>query len=461
MANFYLKKYKLKKMLILNSNYTKQTLKLAIPVMITQLGQVSVNLFDKMIVGRLLGKDALASVALGNSIFFSIFIIALGMSLAIPPLVSEAQSQNDKNKISKVLSHGFVINSVMGILMMLVILLTIPFLGHMGQPKHILPDTAKFLHIMAVSMIPFAIFQTFREFSEGLGYTIGVTIATIIANVINIALNYVLIKGMFGIPSLGVEGSAYATFISRIFMLIFLLIILKRESTTREFINSFSLRVEIFSKDLFRKMISLGIPTSLQMFFEVTAFAGTTFICGLVSTTDMVGHEVALTMASFTFSLCMGFGVASTIMIGNKYGEKNFVEVKKIGINSFKIVVLFMLFCGMIFIFGRDILPTFFVENKEIAVIELASKLLIIAALFQLSDGIQLIMIGCLRGLQDVKIPSIITFIAYWLFTIPLGYFLCYEMKMGAFGMWISLGLGLSISASLLVIRFFKLSSKK
>ena len=193
-------------MLILNSNYTKQTLKLAIPVMITQLGQVSVNLFDKMIVGRLLGKDALASVALGNSIFFSIFIIALGMSLAIPPLVSEAQSQNDKSKISKVLSHGFVINSVMGILMMLVILLTIPFLGHMGQPKHILPDTAKFLHIMAVSMIPFAIFQTFREFSEGLGYTIGVTIATIIANVINIALNYVLIKGMFGIPSLGVEG---------------------------------------------------------------------------------------------------------------------------------------------------------------------------------------------------------------------------------------------------------------
>ena len=151
-------------MLILNSNYTKQTLKLAIPVMITQLGQVSVNLFDKMIVGRLLGKDALASVALGNSIFFSIFIIALGMSLAIPPLVSEAQSQNDKSKISKVLSHGFVINSVMGILMMLVILLTIPFLGHMGQPKHILPDTAKFLHIMAVSMIPFAILQTFRAF---------------------------------------------------------------------------------------------------------------------------------------------------------------------------------------------------------------------------------------------------------------------------------------------------------
>ena len=208
-------------------------------------------------------------------------------------------------------------------------------------------------------------------------------------------------------------------------------------------------------------MIRIGIPTSLQMFFEVTAFAGAAFICGLVSATDIASHQVALSMASFTFNLCIGFSVASTVMIGNKLGEKNFVELRKIGINNIKIVFLFMLFCGMVFILGRNILPTFFTKPEDVAVVLLASKLLIIAALFQLSDGIQVVALGSLRGIQDVKIPSILTFIAYWVITIPLGYYLCYVREMGAWGMWIALGLGLSVSAVLLVKRFLVLTQKR
>lgn len=208
-------------------------------------------------------------------------------------------------------------------------------------------------------------------------------------------------------------------------------------------------------------MLKLGLPTALQMFFEVTAFAGAAFICGLVSARDIASHQIALSMASFTFNLCIGFSVASTVMVGRKMGEKNFVELRRLGINNLKLSFIFMTVCGLFFIFGREILPTFFTRKEDVEVILLASQLLIIAALFQLSDGVQVTALGILRGIQDVKIPSILTFIAYWIITIPLGYFLCVTLEMGAFGMWIALGLGLTISAVMLVVRFNRLSAKK
>lgn len=448
-------------MSFLNKNYTKECLTLALPVMLTQVGQVSVNLFDNIIVGKLLGADALASVSLGNAVFFSTFVLALGFSFAIPPLVSEAHSRHDHERINSVFSHGFVINITVGIILMAVLLLGLPLLYHSGQPAKIVPDTVHFLGIMAISMIPFMAFQTLREVSEGLSYTIGVTKATIIANVINIVLNYVFIKGLFGLPPMGVKGSALASLIARIFMVVFLYFVLLKEERTRRYIKDFSLKIQVFSRSMFDKMIKLGLPTALQMFFEVTAFAGAAFICGLISAHDIASHQIALSMASFTFNLCVGFSVASTVMIGRKMGEQNYVELRKVGLNNLKIAFIFMCICGIVFILGRNILPTFFTKKEEVEVITLASKLMIIAALFQLSDGIQVTALGMLRGIQDVKIPSIYTFIAYWVITVPLGYLLCVTLKMGAFGMWIALGLGLTISAIFLVKRFLNMSAKK
>mgnify|MGYP003585919737 FL=1 len=444
-------------MKFLDKKFTQETLKLALPVMLTQVGQVSVNLFDNIIVGKLLGAQALASVSLGNAIFFSIFIFGMGFSLAIPPLVSEAHSQHNHEKISSVFRHGFVVNLLIGLLLIGLIFCLIPFLPHLGQPKEILPDTISFLSIVTLSIFPFMIFQTMREVSEGLSFTIGVTKATIIANIINIILNYVFIK----IFSWGVAGSAWATFIARVFMMIFIYFVLLKEEKTSRYIKDFSLKLNLFKKEIFEKLIRLGFPTALQMFFEVTAFAGAAFICGLVSARDIAAHQIALSMASFTFNLCIGFSVASTVMIGRKLGEKDFVNLEKVGFNNLKIAFLFMLACGIFFIFGRNILPTFFTKKEDIDVILLASKLMIIAALFQLSDGIQVTALGCLRGIQDVKIPSILTFIAYWVVAIPLGYYLTITQKMGAFGMWIALGIGLTISAVLLVLRFRNLSEKK
>ncbi len=429
--------------------------------MLTQVGQVSVNLFDNIIVGKLLGAQALASVSLGNAVFFSIFVFALGFSLAIPPLVSEAHSRNDHNTINSVFRHGFIINMGIGLILMIIMLAAMPLLYHMDQPQEIIPDTISFLGIMTLSIVPFMAFQTLREFSEGLSFTIGVTKATIIANVINIVLNYVFIKGLFGFPPMGVKGSAIASLIARIFMMIFLYYVLLKQPGTRRYIKHFSLKLAGFSRVMFQKMLKIGFPTALQMFFEVTAFAGAAFICGLISAHDIASHQIALSMASFTFNLSIGFSVASTVMIGRRSGERDFVGLKKVGINNLKIVFIFMAFCGLFFIIGRNILPTFFTQKEDVDVIVLASKLLIIAALFQLSDGVQVVALGILRGIQDVKIPSMITFVAYWIITIPLGYYLCVTLRMGAWGMWIALGLGLTISAILLVMRFLKLSQRK
>lgn len=448
-------------MKLIDTTIARDTLKLALPVMFTQLGQVSVQIFDNIIVGKLLGADALAAVSLGNAVFFSVFIFGLGISFAIPPLISEASAKQDHTKIQSVFQHGFVLNVTVGLLLMMILLLFNPLLYHLNQPAHIIPDTSAFLQIMAISIIPFMFFQTLRETTEGLGFTIGVTKATIFANVINIVLNYVFIKGLWGFPPMGVAGSGYATLVARIFMFFFLLIIVWRNDKTKQYIRNFSLKISEFSKDLFQKMLKLGLPTAFQMFFEVTAFAGAAFICGLVSAKDIAAHQIALSMASFTFNLCIGFSVASTVLIGRKFGKKDFISVRNVGLNNIAMTFIFMFIAGLSFVVFREVLPHYFTNEEETQVLALASQLLIIAAIFQLSDGIQVTTLGALRGLQDVKIPSIITFVAYWVVTIPLGYFLCVHQEMGAYGMWIALGIGLTFSAVLLVWRFLRIVGKR
>lgn len=443
-----------------HKKHTQDCLKLALPVMLTQLGQVSVNLFDNMMVGNILGADALASTSLANAVFFSLYIFAVGFSFAIPPLVSEAQAQQNHQKINSVFRHGFVVNIILGGVLTLILFAIAPLMHYAGQDPKIIPDAILYLNIITIGVIPVMVFQTLREVSEGLSYTIGVTIATILANLLNIGLNYVLMKGLWGIEPMGIAGAAYATLISRIFSAIFLYLVMRYHSTTQLYIKEFGLRISLFKKEMFQTLLKLGFPTAMQLFFEVTAFALAAFICGMVSATDVAAHQIALTMASFTFNLCAGFGVASTIMIGKKRGEKDFIGAKEIGINNLRITFVFMLMCCIGFTLGKDILPTFFAKPHEIEVMVLASQLLIIASLFQLSDGLQMVALGCLRGMQDVKIPSVITFIAYWLVTLPLGYFLCIIMEMGAFGMWIAFGVGLTISAVMLVIRFLKISNQ-
>lgn len=457
--------------------HLRRNLTLAVPVMITQAGQIMVNLVDNFMVGGLgghfdhikdenIGKVALGAVSLGNAVFVTALVVAFGFSFAMSPLIAAADAKNNRGRVGRIFSHGFILNMILAVVLLIALELSTPLLHYMGQPPDVIEKAIPFLSIMAWSMIPIMIFQSFRQFSEGLSLTIPVTFATIIGNIVNIVLNYGWIYGHWGFPRLEVEGAGWGTFCARIAMLISLVISLMLFKKTKMYLKEVSFKE--FNKNIFKKIINMGVPTALTSFFEISAFAGAAFVCGYafsqelaeqqIAKTNLAAHQIAISLASTTFMMCMGLGVAATVRVGNQLGLKDFKTLREAGWSAIFMVTVFMMLCGILMIVFRFDLPTFYLNNQ--AVIILAAKLLIVAAFFQLSDGIQLVVLGALRGMQDVKIPSIITFISYWLIAIPLGVTLAIYFEMRAFGMWIGLGFGLTISALLLLLRYHKQTKK-
>lgn len=445
--------------------------------MITQAGQIIVNLVDNIMVGGLggkydyvadeqLGKTALGAVSLGNAVFITALVVAFGFSFAISPLVAATDAKKDKEGVGKIFSHGLVLNLILATALLGVLELAKPLLYYMGQPRDVIEMALPFLSIMAWSMIPIMIFQSFRQFSEGLSFTIPVTVATIIGNIVNIFLNYVWIYGYWGFPRLEVEGAGWGTFVSRISMLLVLVLVLWNFKKTKDYLKA--VKLKNFESGVFKKILNMGIPTALTSFFEVSAFTAAAFVCGYafsqdlaeqqIAKTNLAAHQIAISLASTTFMMCMGLSVAATVRVGYQMGLKNYKILREAGWSTILMVIVFMTMCGIGMILFRYELPTFYLDNQP--VIDLAAKLLIVASLFQLSDGIQLVVLGALRGMQDVKIPTLITFVSYWLIAIPLGVLLAIYFEMRAYGMWISLLVGLTIASILLLLRYHKQTKK-
>lgn len=457
--------------------HLRRNLKLAFPVMITQAGQISVNIIDTIMVGGLggkfdtfkdenLSKMALAATSLGNSIFFAVLVFAFGFSFALSPLVAAEDSKGDRQKVADYFTHSLILNTTLSVLLFLVLTFAKPILYYFKQPEDVIDLCIPYLTIMTFSMVPLMIFQSFRQFSEGLSLTIPVTIATILGNVVNIFLNYGWIYGNMGFPRLEVAGAAWGTFAARVVMMIFLLIVLLNFEKTRTILKLVNLKN--FQKSIFRKISNIGIPTALTSFFEMTAFSTAAFICGYTFTdtvldqelakVNLAAHQIAINLASTTFMMCTGLGVAATVRIGNQLGLKDYKTLREAGWSCILMVITFMFICGVSFILLRYQLPTFYSEEQ--AVINVAAQLLIVASLFQLSDGIQLVVLGALRGMTDVKVPSILTFIAYWLIAVPVGLLLAVYFEMRALGMWIGLGIGLTLSALMLIYRYHQQTKK-
>lgn len=445
----------------------KQNYKLAWPVMLSQAGQILVNIADNVMVGGLgskmdyvdnpeLGTTALGAVSIGNSLFFILMVTSLGFSFGMPPLIAQADARKNVNRVINVFTHGTILNILIAGVLMGLLFIIAPIMKHMGQPPEVVEKALPYLKIVTFSMLPLIIFQSLRQLSEGLSLTKTVMMATIITNVMNIVFNYMFIYGNWGMPRLEVEGAAYGTLLSRIFMIFTLLIAMWYNQKAKFYL--LKIQFKRFNKYIFRKLIKLGAPSSLQMFFEVSAFGLSSFICGLAGKEELAAHQIALNLASTTFMLCTGLSVAATIRVGNQKGLKNFIELRKAGWTSILMVIIFMAICGITFITFRYQLPDFYVDDAT--VINIAANLMFIAALFQLSDGIQVTSMGVLRGMEDVNIPAFITFLAYFGIALPLGYYLTMYQKMGALGMWIGLGSGLTFSAIFLLIRFYKLSKK-
>lgn len=438
--------------------YTKEfgkNLSIAYPVMLGQLGHVMVGLADNIMVGQL-GAAPLAAVSLGNSLVFIALSLGIGFSFAITPLIAEADGAGDIETGKSYFHHGIIMCGINGILLFLLLLLAKPILYHLDQPPEVVALAIPYLEIVAFSMIPLMIFQAYKQFADGLSQTRYAMYATLISNVVNVVFNYLLIYGIWIFPRLEVEGAATGTLISRFFMLWFLWEILRRKKKFRKyFIWS---RKELLRMDIFKRLFGLGFPTALQMFFEVAIFTATVFLAGTLGTNPQAANQIALNLASMTFMVAVGLGVTATIRVGNQKGKANFEDLRRIAFSTFLLVFLIEAVFAVGFILLKDWLPTLYIDNST--VIFLAAQLLIIAALFQLSDGLQVVILGALRGLQDVKVPTLICFIAYWVIGFPVSFFLGKEDSWGTMGIWTGLLAGLSASALMLYLRFNYLSKK-
>lgn len=440
------------------SLYTKEfgkNLHLAYPVMLGQLGHVLVGLVDNIMVGQL-GPAPLAAVSLGNALVFIAISVGTGFSFAITPLVAEADGAGDIEKGRSFFHHGVLMCGVNGIMLFLLLLLAKPILYHMDQPPEVVELAIPYLEIVAFSMIPFMIFQALKQFADGLSQTKYAMYATIIANLVNVLFNYLLIYGIWIFPRLEVEGAAFGTLISRFFMLWFLWEILrKRRGLKKYFIWT---KREMLQVSVFKRLFSLGFPTALQMLFEVAIFTATVFLAGMLGTNPQAANQIALNLISMTFMIAVGLGVTSTIRVGNQKGMGNYHALRRVAFSNILLVFLIEAVFALGFILLKDVLPTIYIDNAE--VVMLAAQLLIVAALFQLSDGLQVVILGGLRGLQDVKIPSLICFIAYWIIGFPISWFLGKEENFGSVGIWFGLLAGLTASAIMLYFRFDHLSKK-
>ena len=421
--------------------------------MMGQLGHVLVGLVDNLMIGRL-GAAPLAAVSLGNSLVFIALSLGIGFSFAITPLIAEADGAEDIEAGRSYFQNGIILCTGCGIFLFLLLLLAKPILYHLDQPPEVVDLAIPYMEIVAFSLIPLMIFQGFKQFADGLSQTKYSMYATLIANVVNVIFNFLLIYGIWIFPRLELEGAAYATLISRFFMVWFIWEILRRK---KKFSSYFIwTKKQLFQPKIFKRLLQLGFPTALQMFFEVAIFTGTIILAGTLGTNPQAANQIALNLASMTFMIAVGLGVTATIRVGNQKGLKNYRDLRRIAYSTFLLVFLIEAVFAVGFILLKDWLPTWYIDNPEVLL--LAAQLLIIAALFQLSDGLQVVILGALRGLQDVKIPTVICFIAYFIIGFPVSIFFGREDQLGSMGIWLGLLAGLTASAVMLYFRFNYLS---
>ncbi|ETN96046.1 multidrug resistance protein, MATE family [Zhouia amylolytica] len=447
--------------------YTKEfayNLKLASPVMLGMLGHTFVAFADNIMVGQL-GTAELAAVSLGNSFIFIAMSLGIGFSTAITPLIAEADASGDIQGGRSAFKHGLYLCTSLGIILFLLLLPAKPLMYLMDQPGEVVELAMPYLDLVAFSLVPLIIFQALKQFSDGLSKTKYPMYATLVANIVNITLNYLLIFGHFGFPKLGIIGAAIGTLVSRILMVLYLWWLLKKNDKCSPYITNFNFKV--LHKRTIKKILNLGLPSSMQMLFEVAVFTAAVWLSGVLGKNPQAANQIALNLSSMTYMVATGLSVASMIRVGNQKGLKRFRDLRRIAFSIF----LLTFFIDVVFATGftllRDWLPTIYLDENDLLnqvdnfeVISIASELLLIAAIFQISDGIQIAVLGALRGLQDVKIPTAITFVAYWIIGFPISYYLGLKTDLGGMGIWIGLLAGLTIAAILLYIRFNYLTKK-
>jgi MATE family multidrug resistance protein len=442
----------------------KYNLKLAYPVMIGMLGHTFVQFIDNVMVGQL-GTAELAAISLGNSFVFIAMSIGIGFSQAITPLIAEADGAKKDNDISTIFEHSFLICVILGLLLFLIVFFNRGLLYYMNQPMEVVELASPYLFWVSFSLISIVTFQSFRQFADGLSFTKAAMYSTLIGNLINVVLNFILIFGFWIFPKLGVEGAAIGTLISRLCMLLFIVFYLKMHKSMSKYISKFlPSKLQI---NRVKKILYLGFPSALHSFFEVAFFISAVWMSGLIGKNSQAANQIALNVSSMTYMVALGVGVAAMIRVGNQRGMMNFKKLRQVALSTlFLIIIIDTIFCAIFLIFNDSIPLLYLDPNNPInsadvnEVLYIASRLLIIAGVFQLFDGIQAVVLGALRGMQDVNKPALIIFLSYGVIGFPISFYLGFYSSFEMVGIWIGLLLGLFSSSLFLFLRFNYLSNR-
>jgi MATE family multidrug resistance protein len=434
-----------------------KTWKLSTPIILGELTQMALGIIDNIMVGSISYKH-LAAAALVIGVMNIPFVMGIGMTMSISQTVSMAHGRKDGLKVSHYLYNGFWLCTIAAIIIALILNFSKNILFHLGQDHDVAVLAAPFLQIMGWSTIPMIMFLSLKQFTDGLERTGTAMLLSLSALPVNIFINWLLIYGNWGFPRLELTGAGLGTLTTRVIILIVFIIVLHKHSMFSKYIavrkNQWNLQWQTI-----KELLHIGVPSSLQVALESGAFAVSGIIIGTLGAVQLASHQIAISCASVAFMVSWGLAQGGSIRVSNAWGRNNWSDISIIGRSTLLSSLLYGIFGAIIFICFRNILPRAFNNNES--VLTLSAVLMLYAAVFQISDATQAIGAGLLRGIKDVKTPTLYIGIAYWVVGIPLGCLMAFTFKMGAAGMWIGFVGGLTFSSMFLNRRFFKMLRRK
>lgn len=433
-----------------------KTIKLALPIVIGELAQMALHIIDTAMVGRVNYKQLAAAALVINTMNIP-FVLGIGMTISVSQMVSMAHGRRDAQQVSHYFFNGFVLCTITAVLISLALVFGKGIMLHMGQDPEVVQYAMPFMTLMGLSIIPMLLFMTLKQFADGLEYTRTAMTLSLAGMPLNILLNWLLIYGNWGFPRLELMGAGLATLITRTLMFLVLAGVILWHKTFWRYVAVSSRQWKLRRKTI-KELLHIGVPSSLQIGMEAGAFAVSGIIIGTISAVALAAHQIALSCAAFTFMVSMGLAQAGSIRVSNTFGRKDWPLISVIGKSTLLAALAYGTICATLFILLRYQLPTLFNDNP--LVLEAAATLLLFAALFQISDSTQAIGAGLLRGIKDVKAPTILIAIAYWVIGIPAGYLLAFTFGLGASGIWLGFIIGLTLASAFLILRFLSMCRK-
>jgi MATE family multidrug resistance protein len=426
--------------------YVRPLLTLAGPVVLAELGWMSMGLVDTIMIGPL-GPDAIGAVGLGGSLFMAVAVFFMGLLLGLDTLVSQAWGAGRPDECREWLRHGLVLALGVSIPVTALLVLSSGHVGRLGLHPDVERLTAPYLWIVGWSLPPLLCYAAFRRYLQGMSLVRPVSFALVSANLVNVGANWALIYGHLGFPPLGVRGAAWATVLARLYMAgVLLLAIALHDRRTPRPTPGVARRIAWARLE---RLVRLGLPAAGQVTLEVGVFAAATALAGRLDPVALASHQIALNIAAFVFMVPLGMASAGAVAVGQHLGRCDPAGAARAGWTALLVISLFMLAVAAVFLtVPRSLLGVF---TRETAVLRLGASLLAVAAVFQLFDGLQGVATGILRGLGDTRTPMLWNLAGHWVLGLPVGYSLCFIWGWGVIGLWIGLSVGLTLVGTVLV----------